>query len=148
MIMRNQFTFNLNKCFLLLEGWGSQVQLKLPSDVRNKAYNISESLQEIDVPLVPREECYDFRTGNHKEFAEKNKHVFCGGDVSSNHSNKQGGCIGDSGSPLICDTNRGQVFYGMLLGGNPLCSQDRDFMIFTDVTKYRPWIYQITQLGS
>lgn len=108
-----------------------------------KRYKISNSLQEIKVPLVPWESCYDFRNGNHKSFAAINKHVFCGG-VLSNLSYQQGGCIGDSGSPLICKSSKGKVLHGILLGGNPLCIQGKDFMIFTQVAKHTNWIRKAT----
>ena len=131
-----------------LVGWGSRSKLKKASDAYTKDYEISPSLQEIKVPLVHWEECYDFRNGDHKSFAAINRHVLCGGAITSNKKYQQSGCVGDSGSPLICNSSKGKVMFGMLLGGNPLCNLGTNFMIFSKVGKHKSWIYKKTRLES
>ena len=111
------------------------------ADVRNKNYSISETLQEIDVPLAPWEQCKDSFTKTHEEFAKYNHMVFCGGAIGTGKEHKIGGCIGDSGSPLICDGPKGKIFSGIMLGGNSRCIPGKNYMIFTDVGKqYINWL--------
>ena len=128
-------------CISLISGWGSKKTLKEHADVPNKNYEISETLQEIDVPLAPWEKCKDPFTKTHKEFAKHNKMVFCGGAIGTGEEHKIGGCIGDSGSPLICDGPKGKVLSGIMLGGAAKCVPGKHYMIFTDVGKQkREWL--------
>eukprot|EP00795_Rhopilema_esculentum_P017483 gene17483-9094_t len=120
-------------------GWGSYNELDSISDVSRKSYKISETLKEIQVPLIPWKACYDFRTKSHEKFALINYHVICGGTVGIENEYRNGGCIGDSGSPLLCSSTKGRVLYGILLGGNPFCRQGIDYMIFTKVVHYKAW---------
>eukprot|EP00112_Aurelia_sp_Birch-Aquarium-sp1_P023761 Seg720.8 transcript_id=Seg720.8/GoldUCD/mRNA.D3Y31 product=Kallikrein-1 protein_id=Seg720.8/GoldUCD/D3Y31 len=118
-----------------IPGWGSTTTLNDGSaDVENKNYEISETLQEINVPLVPWGKCKDPFSKTHEEFEKKNKMVFCGGSIGAGKEHKTGdGCIGDNGSPLICDGPKGKILSGVMLAGNPDCLPGKHYMIFTDV---------------
>ena len=129
--------------FISISGWGSTKILKNGAlDVVNKNYDISETLHEIKVPLLPWSQCKDTYSITHEEFAKKNDKVFCAGAIGTKKRHKQGGCIGDSGSPLICDSPRGNVISGIMLGGNPHCLPGQNHMVFTDVAKHKQWITQ------
>ena len=138
----------LHLLYTLVEGWGSTEMLQNLSDAKTKNYQLSKFLQEIDVPLVPWEACYDFRHSDHKSFAAVNYHVLCGGATGSSSKNKQRGCIGDSGSPLVCNSRGGKRLHGILLGGDPFCNHGSSYMIFTHIAKHRAWINRTTQVPS
>ena len=97
----------------------------------SKNYSISKTLQEVDVTLTPWKTCKSPRAKSHEEFAKNNSMVFCGIGTKSG----TGGCIGDSGSPLICDSAKGKVLAGVMLGGDPKCTPRKGFIIFNDVKK-------------
>ena len=61
--------------------------------------------------------------------------VFCGGAIGNEKGHSKGPCYGDSGSPLICDSPKGKVLKGILIGGNPGCIPGENYMIFADVPK-------------
>ena len=100
-------------------------------DVISKNYNISKTLQEVDITLTPWKTCKGPNAKTHEEFAKNNSMVFCG----TGKETGTGGCIGDSGSPLICDSAKGKVLGGVMLGGSPKCTPHEGFIIFNDVKK-------------
>ncbi len=104
-------------------------------DVLKQRYTPAEDLQEIDVPLISRAEC---RTVHKKEVTDL---VFCGGQLKKNTMTS---CIGDSGSPLICHVGGSNkpIVAGIVIGGNYFCRTGNEYMIFTDVARYRQWIDQ------
>lgn len=115
-----------------ISGWGSrETLLNGGQDVMTKNYKISKTLQEVAITLTPWKTCHGPMTKSHEEFAKNNSMVFCGigKEIGS------GGCIGDSGSPLICDSAKGKVFSGIMLGGDPKCTPRKGFIIFNDVKK-------------
>eukprot|EP00112_Aurelia_sp_Birch-Aquarium-sp1_P006321 Seg1700.3 transcript_id=Seg1700.3/GoldUCD/mRNA.D3Y31 product="Kallikrein 1-related peptidase b26" protein_id=Seg1700.3/GoldUCD/D3Y31 len=120
-------------------GWGSTNFNGTPKDVETGNYEISETLQEIGVSLVPLEQCKDFWTTK-EMFAKNNDRVFCGGEIGTGNTNVQGACYGDSGSPLICDSHKGKVFKGVLLGGHPGCKPGGEYTIFADLAKKPVWV--------
>ena len=129
--------------YISILGWGStKILTNGALDVANKNYDISDTLQEIKVPLLPWSLCKDTYSITHEEFAKKNDKVFCAGAIGTKKRHKQGGCIGDSGSPLICDSPKGKVISGIMLGGNPNCLPGQNYMVFTDVAKHKQWIIQ------
>ena len=126
-------------CTFLILGWGSSNFNGTQNDAYAGNYDISETLQEIDVPLVPLSKCKDIFVDTVEEFAKDHERVFCGGEFGTEKTNVQGGCYGDSGSPLICDTPKGKVFKGVLLGGHPECTAGGSYMIFADLAKEPVW---------
>eukprot|EP00794_Sanderia_malayensis_P000046 gene46-640_t len=123
-------------------GWGSKSVLQEYSDSKLKNYEVSETLQEIDVPIIPFYKCHDYFTKDHKTFARFNFKVFCGGSLHNETTPGIGGCIGDSGSPLICgNSNEDEsITFGIMLGGHPLCKTGKNYMIFTNVSSHVNWI--------
>ena len=126
-------------CTFLISGWGSTNFNGTPKDVKTGNYDISETLQQTDVPLAPLEKCKDYWT-TAEMFAKLNDRVFCGGEIGAKKKNVQGACYGDSGSPLICDTPTGKVFKGVLLGGHPACRAGVEYIIFADLAKEPVWV--------
>ena len=123
----------------LISGWGSTNFKGTQKDVDTGNYEISETLQEIDVPLVPLFKCKGYFTDTVEQFAKDNNRVFCGGEIGEK-TDVQGACYGDSGSPLICDTPKGKVFKGVLLGGHPACIAGGSYIIFADLAKEPVWV--------
>jgi len=114
-------------------GWGSRKEYVREIDAINQNYEPSSDLQEIDVPLVTKEICREVHSG------EVTDVVFCGGQLQKATMTS---CIGDSGSPLVCNVkNQNQsLLVGIMIGGNRLCRTGKDYMMFTEVSKYRSWI--------
>ncbi|XP_065069293.1 chymotrypsin-like elastase family member 1 isoform X2 [Rhopilema esculentum] len=114
-------------------GWGSQRQLQTTKDVSKKTYNTSDNLQEIDVPLKTKALC-KLQHGQ-----EVSGLVFCGGELEQDSMTS---CIGDSGSPLVCNgiNMKTPVLAGIVIGGNYFCKTGKEYMMFTEVAKYRKWI--------
>eukprot|EP00794_Sanderia_malayensis_P008281 gene8281-9165_t len=115
-------------------GWGRQKEFQSESEIRNQNYIPSANLQEIDVPLLSRDEC---RRIHGKEVTDL---IFCGGTLKDQTMT---GCIGDSGSPLICQNATSPdeiVLAGIMIGGNSFCRTGTEYMTFTDVAKYHQWI--------
>ncbi|KAM8746179.1 granzyme B(G,H)-like [Acanthopagrus schlegelii] len=62
-------------------------------------------------------------------------HVICAGGYKT----LEGACKGDSGGPLVCNG----VAAGVVSFGDPICSDPDLPNVYTDVSKFRPWINQI-----
>ena len=99
----------------------------------NQNYQPSTDLQEIDVPLVTKKICREVHSG------EVTDVVFCGGQLLKEAMTS---CIGDSGSPLVCNIKnlKQPLLVGIMIGGNRLCRTGKEYMMFTEVSKYRSWI--------
>ena len=107
-------------------------------------YEISDSLQSITVPhLVAWNNCDFLPFIGQNVDMNRNRKFFCGGETGAIDNNGQHGCIGDSGSPLICEANSRPVLYGILAGGNPRCIPGSTHMAFINVFKHRQWMNEI-----
>ena len=86
------------------------------------------------MPLQSRDECR--KVHHRKEITEL---IFCGG---VNKKGTTSTCVGDSGSPLACHigSSKTPVVAGITVGGNSHCKTGKEYMIFTEVASYRPWI--------
>ena len=127
-------------CDFVFPGWGSKSELRHLNDSQLMKYRISKTLQQIEVPIAPWSKCQDMYSTSHRQFARYNFRVFCGGQMNRTGVYNIGGCIGDSGSPLVCDSDEGSVLHGIMLGGHPLCVTGHSFIIFTNVSRYKNWI--------
>ena len=126
-------------------GWGTKSQLQNGrQDIMTGNYEISNSLQSIAVSHLTVWNRCDFLPllGQSIDLSRSRK-FFCGGKSGISDRSGQYGCIGDSGSPLICENNSGPVLHGLLDGGNPRCIPGSTHMVFVDVLKHRKWIDEI-----
>ena len=96
-------------------------------------YNPPDDLQEIDVPVKTKAHC---RLFHGKEISDL---VFCGGDFKKGTMTS---CLGDSGSPLVCRRSMSHkpILAGIVIGGDYFCRTGSQYMMFTEVSKYRKWI--------
>uniref|UniRef100_A0A8C8RQT8 Azurocidin 1 n=1 Tax=Pelusios castaneus TaxID=367368 RepID=A0A8C8RQT8_9SAUR len=90
----------------------------------------SQSLQEVNLTLVSREECQLC----HKQKITNN--MICAGN------NKHNACQGDSGGPLICDG----VAEGVVSFGSKECGKAPT--VYTQISRYLPWINKVTNSTS
>ena len=55
--------------------------------------------------------------------------------------NKQSGCLGDSGSPLVCPDERGKfLVQGVINWESPICSLNETYTVNARVGKFSNWI--------
>ena len=109
-------------------GWGSTKKMAV-ADIFSKNYELSKSLQEIEVSLMPfKEFC--------KNVNESGK--ICMGSIRENGDFLNGACIGDSGSPVICENERGKYLTGIVVGGSGTCEPLS--LIVTNLNAYTTWI--------
>ena len=66
--------------------------------------------------------------------------VFCGGKKTNNTESAQGGCIGDSGSPLVCEGSNCVALFGLMIGGDRRCIPGGSYMGFADIAKHYIWL--------
>ena len=93
--------------------------------------------------LVEWKSC-DFLSSFGRRFDMNKDHkFFCGGKTSVSNNKGQYGCIGDSGSPLICQNSSEYVLHGLVDGGNANCIPGSAHMVFIDVGKHRQWINEV-----
>ena len=99
------------------------------TDIYSQTYRISKTLQEIDVSLLPfKDYCEDVN--------ESGK--ICMGRIGTDGNFVNGACIGDSGSPLICKSERGKYLAGIVVGGSGTCKPLS--LIVTNLNAYTDWI--------
>lgn len=109
-------------------GWGSSAKMAV-ADIFTKNYELSKSLQEIDVSLLSfKEFC--------KNVNENGK--ICMGSIGEDGDFLNGACIGDSGSPVICENDRGKYLTGIVVGGSGTCEPLS--LIVTNLNAYTTWI--------
>nr|XP_020487722.1 serine protease 53-like [Labrus bergylta] len=100
---------------------------------------VENDLREVEVPVINLEKCQKLW---------KNKlpsNVICAGGYGT----KKGFCQGDSGGPLVCDK---QAVGVVSFNNNDVCDYPDVPNVYTDVSKYLPWIKEILKkknsLGS
>ncbi|XP_028258893.1 mast cell protease 3-like [Parambassis ranga] len=96
-------------------GWG----------LTKTAGNSADELQVVDVPIIDLEKC-------HKLWDGLPPKVICAGGYSTN----KGFCDGDSGGPLVCDG----VAVGVVSFGEEKCDYPALPNVYTDISKFLPWI--------
>lgn len=94
-----------------------------------KKYALSSELREISVSVLGFEE--------HCQNVNKNGKL-CMGEVGADGQYHNGACIGDSGSPLVCENEQGKVLVGVTIGGSETCSPLS--LIITNLKAYSAWI--------
>jgi len=109
---------NVKDCWLA--GWGKKANMKH-----------ADILQHAKLPIVTNNEC---RKVMKDILPISDKQVCAGGNHVS-------GCLGDSGSPLVCmsDSNYKWYLQGVVTGGSADCSVDK-YSVFQRVNKYIDWI--------
>lgn len=109
----------------IVAGWGSNAMGK----------SLTETPNIISLPIVSETDC---RESNIKFDRILSNRTFCAGD-----QNGSGPCHGDSGAGLIVQRNNRLMLKGLVSAAlaGPLRSCDlSNYVIFTDVTKFVPWI--------
>lgn len=91
-------------------------------------------LQQANLPLKSRKECLQ-----HYPFMSQNE-ICAGGEGSE-------ACHGDSGGSLLVQFNNYYVAFGIVSAGKALigCGEPNDPIIYTDISKYTNWIYEMTK---
>jgi len=106
--------------------------------------NYQHILKKIDLPLVNHAECQAYlrKTRLRRYFKLHESYRCAGGEEGID------ACLGDGGGPLICkDDHAGNwVQVGITAWGIGCGSKDVP-AAYTDVTKFTPWISQVTGLG-
>lgn len=114
-------------------GWGVREKM-VPADIQTRNYELAKNMQEIHVSLLPfRKYCRGVK--------EKGKHCI-GAMTADRYLN--GACIGDSGSPYICENETGKFLVGIVVGGSGSCEPMS--LIVTDVNSYAAWIWGAKRL--
>ncbi|XP_074834385.1 mast cell protease 1A-like [Carettochelys insculpta] len=93
----------------------------------------SMSLQETKVNVVPRKVCKHIYKG------KITNNMMCAGNKKHN------ACMGDSGSPLVCDG----VAEGVVSFGRKKCGTSSDDpTVYTQISRYLPWIHKVIKSAS
>uniref|UniRef100_A0A3Q2QLX8 Granzyme K-like n=1 Tax=Fundulus heteroclitus TaxID=8078 RepID=A0A3Q2QLX8_FUNHE len=96
--------------------------------------NNVDDLRVVKVSIISPKLCQDKWGDN---FPSK---VICAGGYGTN----KGFCQGDSGGPLVCDGIAvGVVSFNRKINNNPICKYPDVPNVYTDVSKYVPWINKI-----
>ncbi|XP_065057431.1 chymotrypsin-C-like [Rhopilema esculentum] len=109
-------------------GWGATKQMTR-DDYKTGNYHLAKKLKEIDGSVV------DFKTFC-KGFEPSKKICFAKTDKDMIFTN--GGCIGDSGSPIVCESEKGKFLLGISIGGDIECKPNA--VIATDVRAWVRWL--------
>ena len=128
----NLITFEI-KDYFLSTGWGKT----------NYQGKFSTMLRESSVPFVPISKCM-----------KTNRGLFDGVQVSSSNHICVGygkekpdyGCNGDSGGPLMVQSNTGKwLVIGIMSWGAPKCASYKtdSYTVFTNIYPYMNWIESI-----
>ena len=99
------------------------------ADFHAGRYELSKSLQEIDVSQVP----FKLYCKGVNELGK-----ICVGRMGSDYKFLNGACIGDSGSPLICENETGKYMVGITVGGSGTCEPLS--LIITYLNSYNTWL--------
>ncbi|XP_026200673.1 duodenase-1-like [Anabas testudineus] len=105
----------------LVAGWGK---------THDGALSIENELRMVDVSVINKEFCKTMW----KDLPPK---VICAGG----NGTKKGVCEGDSGGPLVCN----ETAVGVVSFGQKECNYAEAPNVYTDVSKYLDWIYDITK---
>ena len=107
--------------------------------------DVAKILQEATMPIVSNHACAEqlarapekgLRNDNRTWSVTEN--MICAGDAGKT---KIGGCYGDSGGPLACKNAAGTwVLQGIVSWGDPDCSSQTHYTVFTRVGNFRKWI--------
>jgi len=107
--------------------------------------NYQHILKKIDLPLVEHDACQAYlrKTRLRKYFKLHESYRCAGGEEGID------ACVGDGGGPLICysEHNKQYVQVGITAWGIGCGSKDVP-AAYTDVTKFTPWISEVTGLGA
>ncbi|XP_065312787.1 trypsin-like, partial [Gordionus sp. m RMFG-2023] len=107
----------IKKCYS--SGWGSTY--------RNSGQ--SRYIKQVCLPLIPWKDCKDIY-GN-----DLTKNMICAGDIKRGVIDT---CEGDSDGPLMCYTNKWEV-YGITSWGYG-CGEPNNPGVFTDINRFIDWI--------
>ncbi|KAL0993918.1 hypothetical protein UPYG_G00115550 [Umbra pygmaea] len=97
----------------------------------------STTLQKVEVPYVDRIECKESNTAWVSPF------MFCAGY----RSEQKDACQGDSGGPHATQYHDTWFLTGIVSWGEE-CAKEGKFGIYTRVSRYYPWLYNVTSLGG
>jgi hypothetical protein len=119
----------------LVSGWGKD----------SFTGNYQHILKKIDVPLVDHYQCQNLmrktRLGSY--FRLHDSYRCAGGELGKD------ACVGDGGGPLICfdEISKSYVAVGLTAWGIG-CGEKDVPGAYTDLTKFTPWIAEVTGLGG
>lgn len=91
----------------------------------------SDKLQKVEVPFVDRTEC--------KGSDKISRFMFCAGFLTT----RKDSCQGDSGGPHTTRRNNTWFLTGIISWGDE-CAKEGKYGIYTRLSKYMPWITNIT----
>lgn len=114
------------ECFMT--GWGK-------TTYPGKMTNI---LRQTKMPIADHTMC---RVKNFmSEGLIVSNHEICAGDGGST---RRIACHGDSGGPLVCNVNGTWHLHGVVSWGSHLCRSDQAYTVFTKVSQFHDWIWNI-----
>jgi len=108
-------------------------------------YNESQSnfLREVDIDVISNKQCLELFNKQWVGSEEDFKTMICAGKLDGT-----GGCMGDSGGPLITKENHYNVLIGVVSFGSQYCDSYGVFVRVTDVTDVQDWIESYTNSGN
>ena len=107
------------------------------ADANSGNYTLSNLLQEIEVSFLPfKKYCKDLN-----EYGK-----YCMGSIGPKGNFLNGACIGDSGSPLICEYKTRKYLAGIAVGGSGECKPLS--LIVMNLNAYTNWIRKLRLILS
>lgn len=120
------YYYPVNTKWCEVAGWGL-------TDREIFTYKSKLQLRYIKVPIIAQKRCGEIYYLDMYQRYFKDAKIFCAGQDGVGHD----ACLGDSGSPLVCDNVQVGIMSWEIACGNELPA------VYTNVTTFRSWIMNV-----